>query len=121
MNQMKRATKLDARPTRQSPAPVTMSSLSALPPRTPAGLTALQSQVGNRAVARLLARAPASDRKGGADKSHDVRNGLSPREMWKLVEDTRGLTSRVPPHAVAEADSRLAQARQALEELRVDL
>jgi hypothetical protein len=96
------------------PARVTAQAPPGNAPRSSTELLRLQRLVGNRAVSSLIAngprpatsrllRAPAHDRKGGADRSHD--NGLSPQELWKVVEDTqrsagnravRRLLARVP-------------------------
>jgi chemotaxis protein histidine kinase CheA len=51
----------------------------------------LQRQIGNRAVGRILARSPLP--------------GLTPQEMWDRLLATRGMTNRVPPHAVTGAET----------------
>jgi hypothetical protein len=69
----------------------------------------LQSVAGNRAVTRLLAR---NVRK--ATPAPPLRVALTPQEMWQQVFYKRGIESRYPPHAVAEARARLEAARAAL-------
>jgi hypothetical protein len=51
----------------------------------------LQRQIGNRAVGRILARDPLP--------------GLTPQEIWDRLLATRGMTNRVPPHAVQGAEA----------------
>ena len=65
----------------------------------------LQRSVGNRASIRLLAREP--DHAPVEDTQ-----ALTPQEMWDRVLAERGMAARVPPHAVREADERLAAAKE---------
>jgi hypothetical protein len=81
----------------------------------------LQRAAGNRAVARILARKPKVAGHASAKPPDPDPRALTPQELWNLVEGIRGTTSRVPPHAVREADERLEQARQALAHLEADL
>ncbi|HEY7077539.1 MAG TPA: hypothetical protein VH418_19310, partial [Solirubrobacteraceae bacterium] len=79
---------------------------------------ALASVVGNRAMGRILARAP-----GDKPPPKQPRFGpeLTPQEMWEHVHAARGFAGRVPPHAAAEADTRAGLGQVVLEDALADL